>query len=110
VVSFFEKSEMPGACRTYGGGERYVGSLVGKHERMRIFGRPEHRWEDNIKINLKEMKWFGVDLIDLAQNKDKWVALLNAVMNIRVPYNASKILVSWGYITLSGTTLLPEVT
>jgi hypothetical protein len=43
------------------------------------------RWVDNIKINLREMGWDGMDLIDLAHDRDEWRALVNAVMNIRVP-------------------------
>jgi hypothetical protein len=42
------------------------------------------RWADNIKIDLREIGWDGMDWIDLAQNKDQWMALVNAVMNLRV--------------------------
>jgi hypothetical protein len=47
--------------------------------------RPGRRWEDNIKVDIKEVVWGGVDWIDLAQDKDRWRALANAVMNLRVP-------------------------
>jgi hypothetical protein len=59
--------------------------LVGKPERKRPLGRPRRRWVDNIKMGLLEMGWGGVDWIGLAQVKDKWRALVNVVMNLRVP-------------------------
>jgi hypothetical protein len=55
--------------------------LVGK----RPLGRPRRRWADNIKIDLLKIGWGGVDWIGLAQDRDKWRALVNAVMNLRVP-------------------------
>jgi hypothetical protein len=48
-------------------------------------GRPRYRWVDNIKMDLLEIGWGGVDWIGLAQDRDKWRALVNAVMNLRVP-------------------------
>jgi hypothetical protein len=59
--------------------------LVGKPEGKRPLGRPRRRWVDNIKMDLLEMGWGGVDWISLAQDRDKWRALVNAVMNLRVP-------------------------
>jgi hypothetical protein len=59
--------------------------LVGKPEGKRPLGRPRRRWEDNIRINLREIGWGGVDWIDLAQHRDQWRALVNTVMNLRVP-------------------------
>jgi hypothetical protein len=58
---------------------------VGKPEGKRPLGRPRRRWEDNIKMNLKETGCGGVDWIDLVQDRDRWRALVNAVMNLRVP-------------------------
>jgi hypothetical protein len=58
---------------------------VGTPEGKRPLGRPKHRWVDNIKIDLLEIGLGGVDWIGLAQDKDKWRALVNAVMNLRVP-------------------------
>jgi hypothetical protein len=58
--------------------------LVGKPERKRPLGRPRRRWIDNIKIDLLEIGWNVVDWIGLAQNKYRWRALVNAVMNLRV--------------------------
>jgi hypothetical protein len=59
--------------------------LVGKPERKRPLGRPRRRWVDKIKIDLIEIEWDGMDLIDLAWNRDHWRALVNKVMKLRVP-------------------------
>jgi len=59
--------------------------LVGKPEGMRPLGRPRRRWEDNIKMDLQEVGCGGMDWIELAQDRDRWWALANAVMNHRVP-------------------------
>jgi hypothetical protein len=58
---------------------------VGKPEGKRRLGRPRHRWDDNIKLDHREIGWDGVDWIDLPQDKDQWRALVNTVMNLRVP-------------------------
>jgi len=58
--------------------------LVGKPEGKRPLGRPRRRWEDNIKINLQEVECGGMDWIELAQDRDRWRALVNGVMNLRV--------------------------
>jgi hypothetical protein len=59
--------------------------LVGRPEGRRPLGRPRHRWEDNIKMDLREIGFGDVDLINLAQDRDTWRALVNTVMNLRVP-------------------------
>ena len=59
--------------------------LVGKPEGKRPFRRPRRRWEDNIKIDLQEVGCRGVDWIELAQDRDRWRALVSAVMNLCVP-------------------------
>ena len=59
--------------------------LVGKPERKRPLGRPRRRWEDNIKMYLQEVGCGGIDWIELAQDRDRRRALVNAVMNLRVP-------------------------
>ena len=59
--------------------------LVGKSEGKRPFGRPRRRWEDNMKMDLHEVGCGCMDWIDLAQDRDRWSALVNAVMNLRVP-------------------------
>jgi hypothetical protein len=58
--------------------------LVGTPEGRRTLGRPRHRWEDKIKMDLQEVGW-GMEWIELAHDRDRWRALVNAVMNLRVP-------------------------
>jgi hypothetical protein len=60
-------------------------ALVGKPEGRRPLGRPRHRWENNIKMDLREVGWEGADWIDLAQNRYRWLALVYTVINLRVP-------------------------
>jgi hypothetical protein len=59
--------------------------LVGKPEIKRPLGRPRRKWVGNIKIDLRETGWDGMDWIDLAQDRDQWRALVNTAMNLRVP-------------------------
>jgi hypothetical protein len=61
------------------------GVLVAKPEGKRPLGRPICKWEDNIKMDLQEAGCGGLDWITLAQDRDRWRALVNAVMNVRVP-------------------------
>jgi len=63
------------ACNTYGGEESMYRVLVGKLEGRRPLGRPRHRWEDNIKMNLEEVVCGGMDWIELAEDRDRWQAL-----------------------------------
>jgi hypothetical protein len=58
---------------------------VGKPEGKRPLGRPRRRWVDNIKMDLTEIGWDGVHWIELAQDRDQWRALVNTVINLRVP-------------------------
>jgi hypothetical protein len=59
--------------------------LVGKPEGKRPLGRPRRRWVDTIKMDLREIGWAGVDWMDMAQDRDQWRALVNTVLNRRVP-------------------------
>jgi hypothetical protein len=58
---------------------------MGKPEGKRPLGRPRHRWVDNVKIDLREIGWGCMNWIDLAQDRNQWRALVNTVMNLRVP-------------------------
>jgi hypothetical protein len=58
---------------------------VGKPEGRRLLGRTKHRWFDNIKMDLVDVGWGDVDWIGLVQDRDRWRALVNAVLNFRVP-------------------------
>jgi hypothetical protein len=73
------------ACSTNGEKRNVYRILAGKSEGKSPLGRPRRRWVDNIKIDLGEIGWDGVDWIDLAQDRDQWRAILNTVMNLRVP-------------------------
>jgi hypothetical protein len=67
---------------------------VGKPEGKRALGRPRRRWVDNIKIDLREIGWDAMDRIDLAQDRDQWRALVNTMMNFRVPENAGGVFIT----------------
>jgi hypothetical protein len=58
--------------------------LVGKPEGKRPLEKPRCRWEDNIKMNLREVRWSGMDSIYLAQDRDQWLAVVNTVLNPQV--------------------------
>jgi hypothetical protein len=66
--------------------------LVGKPEHKRALGRPRCRWEDNLGMDRREIGSEGVDLIHLAQDKDQWRAVVNTVMNLRVPKKVGNFL------------------
>jgi hypothetical protein len=67
-----------------GEGRNVYRVLVGKPEGKRSFGRPRRRREDGIRVVLTEIGWKGVEWIHMAQDRDRWRAVVNAVMNIRV--------------------------
>jgi hypothetical protein len=58
--------------------------LVRKPEEKRPLGRPRRMWEDNIKMDLREIEWSGMDWINLAQDRDQWMVLVNTKMSLRV--------------------------
>jgi hypothetical protein len=70
---------MSGACSTNGEKRNAYRISVGKPEGKRRLG-----WEDNIRMDLREIGWGGMDWIDLAEDRDQWRALVNTVMNLRV--------------------------
>jgi hypothetical protein len=59
--------------------------LVGKPEGKRPLGRPRRRWVNDDKMDLREIRWYGMDRMDLAPDRDQWRALVNTVMKLRVP-------------------------
>jgi len=80
-----------------GEGRGVYSVLVGKPEVKRPLGRPRHIWNDNNKMDLMDLQEVGcggMDWIELAQDRYRWRALMNAVMNLRVPYNAGNFLTS----------------
>jgi hypothetical protein len=74
--------EMGGVCNTNGEKRKHI--FLGKPEGKGPLGRPRRRWVDNIKIDIGEIGWDGVDWVNLAADRDTWRALVNTVMNLRV--------------------------
>jgi len=83
---------MGGACSKYGERRGVYRVLVGKPEGKRPLVRSRHRWQDNIKIDLQEVGCRGMDWIELAQDRDRWRALVNAVINLQAPSNVGNFL------------------
>jgi hypothetical protein len=75
---------MGGPCSTNGEKKNAFRLLVGKPEGRRPLGRPRRRWADN-RMDLGEVEWGDVDWIGLAQDRNRWRALVNSVLNLRVP-------------------------
>ena len=75
---------MGGACGAYKMKEKFEQGCVGNLDGKRPLGRPRCRWED-IKVDLKELCWEGVDWMDVAQDRDKWRAIVKSAINFRVP-------------------------
>jgi hypothetical protein len=83
-----------GACGTHGRGEKRVQGFGGKARRKESLERPRHRWEDGIKMDLRDIGWGVVQWIHLAQDRDRWRAIVNAVMNLQS-------LVPWSWLMAS---------
>ena len=83
--------------------------LVGKPKGKRPLGIPKRRWEDIINMDLQEGGCGGMDWIELAQDRDRWWALVNAVMNPRVPKNAGNFLTSSKPVSFSRRAMLHGV-
>jgi len=82
---------------------------VAKPERKRPLGRLRRRWEGNIKIDIEEVGWRSMEWIELAQERGKWRALVNAVMNLRVPSSAGNFLTGYKPVSFLRRTVLHGV-
>jgi hypothetical protein len=80
-----KEDERGRACSTNGEKRNAYRILVGNPEGKRPLGRPKCRWVDNTRMNLTAIGWDAMDWIDVAQDRDQWRALVNTVMNLRVP-------------------------
>ena len=100
---------MGGVHSTYGGEERCIQVLVRKLEGKRPLGRPRHRWDDNIKMDLQDVGWRGMDWTDLALKKERKQTLVNAVMDLWVELNSGNLLIRWEPVSFSRRTLLHGV-
>jgi hypothetical protein len=76
---------MDRVCSTHGQKGNTYRVLVRKREERRPLGRPRGRWVDNITMDLREIGWGGMDWIDPAQDRNQWRALVNTIINLRVP-------------------------
>ena len=83
--------------------------VVGKTEGKRPIGRPRCRWEDNIKMDFQEVGCGDMDWIGVVQDRDRWGALVNAAMNLRVPQKAGNFLTGWKLVSFSRRTVLHGV-
>jgi hypothetical protein len=83
---------MGGACSAYVGERGLHRLLVGKTDGKTPLGRPSRRWEDNIKMNQKEIGGGRGDWMALAQDRDRWRALVSTVKNLRAPYRCGEFL------------------
>jgi hypothetical protein len=82
--------------------------LVGRPRGKRPLGSPRRRWEDNIKVGIRGVRR-NMDRIDLAQDRDRWRALMNSVLNLRVPQNAGNFLTGFKAVSFSRKNLLHGV-
>ena len=90
-----DKNEVSGRVACMGESRAVCRVFVGNPERKRPLGRPRRRWEDNIKMDFQEAGCRGCgDWVELAQDRERWRALVNAVMNLRFPLNAGNFLTS----------------
>jgi hypothetical protein len=76
---------MGGACSAYGEGRGVYRVLVGKTKGKKPLGKPRRKWQDNIRMDIQEVGYGGMDWNELALDRDRWWALVNPVMNLRVP-------------------------
>jgi hypothetical protein len=79
------EDEMGEPCSTNGKKRNTYRLLVGKPEGKRPLGKPRRRWVNNIRMDLGEVGWVDVDWIGLAKDRNRWTAVVNSVLNLRVP-------------------------
>jgi hypothetical protein len=91
-----------------GRGDVYTGFWLGNLRDKRPFGRRRRKWEDNIKMDLQEVGFGGMDWIELAQDRDGWRALVNLVMNVGFPQSAGNFLTGREPVSFSRRTCCME--
>jgi len=96
---------MAGHVACMGDGRGVYMVLVRKPEGRRPLGRPRRRWEDNIKIDIMEVGYGGMDWTELTPDRDRWRTLVSGGMNLRVPLNAGNFLTSCKPVRFSRRTL-----
>jgi hypothetical protein len=84
IIRQIKENEVGGTCGTHGRGQKSAQGFDGKARRKEPLGRPRRRWEDGIRINLREIGCGSVDWIQLAKDRDRWRVLVNTVMNLWV--------------------------
>jgi hypothetical protein len=100
---------MGGPCSTNVEKRKAYRLFAGKPEGKRPLGRPRRWWVDNIRMNLGEVGWGDVDWIGLAQDRNKWRALVNSVLNLRVPWSAGKLSSGLASTCLSSSVQLHKI-
>jgi hypothetical protein len=85
IIRMIKEDEMGRECCKNGDKRNAYRIVVGKSECKRPLGRPRRRWVENIKMDLREVGWDGMDWIDLAHDRDQWRALANTVISLPVP-------------------------
>jgi hypothetical protein len=85
AASGYQMADGVKEVRLLGSGTAMDWCLVGNTEGKRMLRRPSYRWENDTKMCLQEVDWDGVDLADLAQNRDNWWAVVNTVMKLLIP-------------------------
>jgi hypothetical protein len=99
---------MDRACSANGERRKACRILVGKPEGRRPLGRQRRGWVDSITMDFRDIGWDGIDWIDVAQDRDQWMALVNTLMYLRVPYHAGNFLRKCTIASFSRTTQLRE--
>ena len=105
IVRVIKSRRWAGHVARMGEESRVYRVLVGKQEGRKRMGRPRRRWVDNIRMDLQEVGCGYMDWIELAQDRESWRTLVNAVMNLRVPWNAGNLVTNCKQVSFSRRTL-----